>query len=96
MLVFDTRSALRHVVALLRGKKRRFDLMEVVGWQTLMLVEILEALVFVLSALEIYPRLLQFLMPQPCFCFRVGGGSRVCLAGCSIETVPIIRGVQVR
>ena len=40
-----------------------------------MVVEILEALVFVLSTLEIDPRLLQFLLPQARIRFRFIGGA---------------------
>ncbi len=61
-----------------------------------MVVEIFEALVFVLSTLEIDPRLLQFLVPQSRSRLCIHRSSSVRFAGCSIDGVPVVRRVKVR
>src|ERR1035437_8641364 len=69
-------SLTRHVVFLVRGRVRGFNLLEVVGRQALVVKQKLHPCVLVLPALEVDARLFQLLWPQPCLSLFRGSPRR--------------------
>ena len=95
-LVLHTRALPGHLVTLLRRLVRRFNLLEVVGCQTLVLVEELHALVLVLPLLVVDARLFQLLWPEPRLSLLVGCLRRIRLRRSGVVGIAIVRRIQFR